>query len=267
MGNGQSNTKDLSTVLKKLRLTSEIDINNAHFMVGNALNHILSKKTDKRYKIIGSGVVNIFIGTSDGEYYRVCYRAYEHDVIDKMIKTQNVISSGDYGFLVPLKSNITEDYIYHMVQLLKDPAGSVSFDELHELFSKVLGIGEYELAWVDYHNDNVKRLNGELKIIDFDCQDQKDIDEIIDKVLKKHKLTKNPDELSNWAFDKSSVLSVISTFDLSTIFAVIHGYTDPYNYMRLRFNLELFQLKHNIHSKCFNRAVYAFLMNEPFRMI
>lgn len=258
---------DISSVLRKAKITSEIDNDNAHFMIDNALDRILSTKPNKHYTIVGSGMANMLIRTSDGEYYRICFRAYEKDIIDRMLKTDRLIRANDYGIMVPIESNITEDHIYFKVQLLTEPTGSVSYDELHRLFTKVLQLGQHDLAWCDYHESNVKRLNGELKIIDFECWDPIDVNDIMDGALRKYGLGKDTNRLQQWAYDKSSILMVIDPMHLCSIFALIHGYTDPYRFMRLRLNHALFCRMHHLHQSCYNRAVYGFLMHRPFELL
>ena len=259
---------DLSHVLRKADIRSDVDIRNAHYMVNNALERILSTKSDKGYTIVGSGVYNIFIRTSDDEYYRICFRAFEREVIEHKVKTYEVISSDDYGFHVPLEAHITNDCIYYKVHKLDEDPGTITYEELYTLFEKVIKIGQHGLAWGDYHKDNIKRLNGELRIIDFDTWDDKDIEEIIDSTLMKWRLPKdNVDVIWKWAHGSSNFLLVASPHNICAIFAVIHGYTDRYNFMRLRFNLELFQNKYNVHRCLYNRAVYNFLMYTPFGLL
>lgn len=258
---------DISSVLRKAKITSEIDIDNAHFMIDNALDRILSTMQSKDYTIIGSGMANMLIRTSNGEHYRICFRAYEKDIIDRMNKTDRLIRTNDYGFIPPIESTITEDYIYFKVHLLTEPAVNVSYDELHLLFTKVLQLGQYDLAWCDYHESNLKRLNGELKIIDFECWDPIDVEDIIDGSLRKYDLGKDNNSLQQWVYDKSSILIVINPMHICSIFALIHGYTDPYHFMRLRLNHALFCRKHHLHQSCYNRVVYGFLMYRPFELL
>ena len=259
---------DLSNIFTRMRL-NDIERDNADYLITNALKHITDNDLSKPYKIIGYGKNNIVI-CIDGMYYRIGYRARSEEVLNRMRHTYEVIKAGDYGFAVPLYASIEYDYCYYHIRTVNERAGNVSYDELHRLFSKLLTLGDHGLAWIDYNrNTNLRRLNGELVIIDFDCWDQRDIQRYTDIVLKEYNVPRDPvivqrklldDAKNRWRYMYSN--------DMAILFAVVHGYDDPGRYMRLLFNVILYRKKHNMIAKrILNMDTYNFLMERPFSLI
>lgn len=259
---------DLSIIYTRMRL-NDIERDDADYLITNALKRITNNDLNKQYKIIGYGKNNIVI-CIDGQYYRIGYHAKSDESINRMRHTYEVIKAGDYGFVVPLYAAIEPKYCYYHIRMANERAGNVTYEELHGLFTKLLKLGDHGLAWIDYNrNTNLRRINGELVIIDFDCWDQQDIQKYTEIVLEAYNVPHDPaivqrklldDAKNRWRYMYSN--------DMATLFAVVHGYDDPSRYMRLLYNVILYRKKCNIIDKrILNMDTYNFLMERPFSLL
>ena len=259
---------DLSVIFARMQL-NDIERDNADYLITNALNMITDNDSSKPYRIIGYGKNNIVI-CIDKLYYRISYRARTKEVLNRIRHTYEVIKAGDYGFVVPLYAAIEFDYCYYRIRMVNEPAGNVTYDELHRLFSKLLKLGDHGLAWFDYNrNNNLRRLNGELVIIDFDCWDQKDIQRYTEIVLEAYNVPHDPAIVQRKLLDDAkNRWRYMYSRDMAILFAVVHGYDDPGRYMRLLFNLILYRKKRNaIDKRILNMDTYRFLMERPFSLL
>ncbi len=240
---------------------------NAEYLFRNALRQI-NGGVDRPYKIIGYGKFNIVINTN-GAFYRIGYRGRSDEAIERMRRKYAIIKEGDYGFVLPLTAIITPDYTYYKIRMVNEKLGTITYDETHKLFSKLLPLGDRGVAWIDYHKNNIKRLNGEPVIIDFDCWDQKDIQYYINRVLKAYNVPHDPVIVQQKLLDDAEHRwRYMHTRDVATLFAVVHGYTDPGRYMQLIFNAHLYRKRCNLVDKLIlNTDMYEFMMNRPFSLL
>ena len=257
---------DLSTICSRMRL-NDIEKQNADYLFHNALRQI-NGGVDRPYKIVGYGKYNIVICIDDS-YYRIGYRGRSDEAIEHMRQKYDIIKEGDYGFVLPLTAVITPDYTYYKIRMVNENLGTMTYDEIHKLFRKLLPLGDKGLAWIDYHKDNIRRLNGEPVIIDFDCWDQRDIQYYIKHVLEAYNVPHDPAIVQRKLLeDAEHRWRYMHTRDAATLFAVVHGYTDPGRYMRLIFNAYLYRKRCNLVDKLIlNMDMYKFMMNRPFSLL
>ena len=259
---------DLTTVLKHAGVTSKIDINNAHYMVNNALCEIF-KDEPIDYTIIAHGNCNILIKTHTvpEQYYRICFRAYIPEVTQRMIKTYNVLSQNDYGFLLPPEAHITDDYVYYRIELVKTLKTHLSYEEMYSMFQKVLPLAEHDLAWIDYKPGNLGIVDGKIVIIDFECLDEEDIKDTTRTVMKKFCINNTPEDIKQWIRTHKRQCNSMNPFHLVSLFAAVHGYMDPLRYMRLVFNYALFRRKNDFICTSYNDSIYKFMIETPLSLI
>ena len=259
---------DFSSVIRRAGITTEIDISNAHYMFNNALCKIF-KNDPKEYTIIAHGNCNALIKTHTipERYYRICFRAYLPEVTQRMIKTYNVIRQKDYGFMIPPEAYITDDYIYYRIELIEPLKSHPSYEDMHRIFQKLLPLAEYGLAWLDYKPSNLGIINGDYVIIDFECMDKEDIEDTIKTTIKRLNVQREPEVINRWIKTHKVQCLVMNPYYLIMLFALIHGYIDPFRLMRLSFNYHLFRRKHNICYRRFNDDIYRFMMETPFALL
>lgn len=259
---------DFSSVIRRAGVTSEIEVSNAHYMFNNALRRIFKNKSIE-YTIIANGNSNIIIKThtQPEQYYRICFRAYLPEVTQRMIKTYNVLRERDYGIMVPPEAYIADDYVYYRIDLIGSLKEHPSYNELYNLFLKVLQLAEHGLAWLDYKPSNLGIINGNYVIIDFECWDEEDIEDSVKNILQQLNLTREPEAINHWIKTHTVRCSTMNPYHLTLLFALIHGYTDPFRLMRLSFNYWLFRQKNNIHYRRFNEDIYRFMLETPFALI
>ena len=259
---------DFSSIIKRVGVTSEIDVSNAHYMFNNALREIF-KNNPKEYTIIAHGYCNVLIKTHTvpERYYRICFRAYLPEVTQRMIKTYDVIRQKDYGFMIPPEAYITDDYVYYRIELIEPLKSHPSYDDMHSIFQKLLPLAEHGLAWTDYKPSNLGIINGNYVIIDFECMDEEDIEDSIKNTLQLLNLQSEPEAINCWIKTHKAQCLKMNPYHLIILFALIHCYTDPFRFMRLSFNYCLFRRKNNIHYRSFNDDIYRFMMETPFALI
>lgn len=247
---------------------NDIEKQNADYLFHNALRQI-NGGVDRQYKIIGYGKYNIVIHTN-GAYYRIGYRGRSDEAIERMRQKYNIIKEGgDYGFILPLTAVITPDYTYYKIRMVNEKLGTITYGEMHKLFSKLLPLGDKGLAWIDYHKNNVRCVNGEPVIIDFDCWDQRDIQYYINHVLKAYNVPRDPNIIQQKLLDDAKHRwRYMHSRCAATLFAVVHGYTDPGRYMRLVFNAYLYRTQRIFIDKLIlTMDMYEFMMNRPFSLL
>ena len=257
---------DLSAICSRMHL-NDIEKQNADYLFHNALRQI-NGGVDRPYKIVGYGKYNIVIRTN-GAYYRIGYRGRSDESIERMRRKYDIIKEGDYGFVLPLSAVITPDYTYYKIRIVNEKCGTMTYDEMHKLFSKLLPVGDKGLAWIDYHKNNMRRVNGEPVIIDFDCWDQRDIQYYINLVLEAYDVPHDPaivqQKLIN---DAKHRWRYMNSCDAATLFAFVHGYTDPGRYMRLIFNVHLYRKQRSLVDKLILTIdMYEFMINRPFSLL
>lgn len=259
---------DFSSVIKCAGITTEIDTSNAHYMFNNALQKIF-KNNPKEYTIIAHGNCNIIIKTHSipERYYRICFRAYLPEVIQRMVKTYNVIRQRDYGFMIPSEAYITDDYIYYRIELIEPLKTHPSYEDMYMIFQKLLPLAEHGLAWLDYKPSNIGIINGKYFIIDFECIDKEDIEDTVKTTLKRLNITREPEAIKRWIKTHTFQCSTMNPYYLIILFGLINGYMDPFNFMRLSFNYHLFRRKNNIHYRRFNDDIYRFMIETPFALL
>lgn len=259
---------DFSSVIRRAGVSSETDIANAHFLFNNALDRIF-KDNPKEYSIIGAGGCNVLIKTHTvpEQYYRICFRAYLPEALLRMRKTLNVISQGDYGFLLPLESHISLNEVYHKIQLIQPLKEHPSYEELYTIFHKLLPLGEHGLAWTDYKPSNLGIVNGKIVIIDLECSDEDDIEDTIKSLLNSLQLNRDAEDIKHWIQTHKTRCATMNAYYVLLLIALIHGYTDPARFMRLTFNYTLFRIKNDIRCIAFNDTIYTFMMETPFALI
>lgn len=257
---------DLSTICNRMHLNA-IEKRNAEYLFHNALGHI-NGGVDRPYRIVGYGKFNIVINTN-GAYYRISYRGRSDEAIERLRRKYDTIKEGDYGFVLPLTATITPDYTYYRIRMVNEKLGTITYAEMHKLFSKLLPLGDKGLAWIDYHRNNLRRLNGEPVIIDFDCWDQTNIHYHINRVLKAYKVPPDPAIVQRKLLDDAEHRwRYMHSRDAATLFAFVHGYTDPGRYMRLVFNAHLYRKRRGFVDKLIlNMDMYEFMMNRPFSLL
>ena len=247
---------------------SVIDRENAYFMFNNAIAHIFRNSKDKDYTIMGHGNSNIIIKTkmNPASYYRICFRAYEPKVIERMRKTLSVIRNGDYGFLLPLESHIDYDYIYYKIRLV-DRVCDVTYEELYDILKKLLPLGQYDLAWVDYKPSNLGYVDGKIVIIDFECMDKEDIDYNIEGLIHEYRISKDPNMVKEWLKKHIPKCNIMHPHRVNLLIALVHGFTTPGQFMRMRFNYDLYRKKKGYKYTRFNKDIYQFMMKTPFGLL
>ena len=258
---------DLSYIYKRHGL-NDIERENADYLFTNALKRINDNDLSKPFKIIGYGRFNIVICT-DGLYYRIAYHARSDEAIERMRYKYDIIKSNDYGFVLPLRAEITQDYVYYHIRMVNERPGKITYEELRDLFSKLMRLGENGLAWIDYHKRNIRRLNGKLVIIDFDCWDKQDVSNYIDIVLKAYNVPHDPAIVrSKLLNDTNNSWRLMKSRELAALFSVVHGYEDPGRFMRLTFNAILYRKKHcGINRKILTKEMYDFMIHRPFSLL
>jgi hypothetical protein len=259
---------DFSSVIRRAGVTSKIDVSNAHYMFNNAIRRIF-KDNPIEYTIIANGNCNIIIKThtQPEQYYRICFRAYLPEVTQRMIKTYNVLRERDYGIIVPPEAYITDNYVYYRINLITPLKENPSYKELYSLFLKVLPLAEHGLAWADYKPSNLGIINGKPVIIDFDCVDEEDIEDNIKTLLDRLQLNRNSENIKQWIHTHRCQCFTMNPYHLNVLFALIHGYTDPLRFMRLKFNYDLFRVKNGLKRITFNEDIYRFMLETPFALI
>ena len=185
-----------------------------------------------------------------------------------MIKTYNVIRQKDYGFLIPPEAYIAyNDCVYYRIELIEPLKSHPSYEDMYRIFQKLLPLAEHGLAWTDYKPSNLGITNGEYVIIDFECIDEEDIEDTIKTTLQRLNIAREPEAINRWIKTHAFRCSTMNPYHLITLFALIHGYIDPFKFMRLLFNYCLFRRKNNIHRHTFNNDIYTFMIETPFALL
>lgn len=259
---------EFSTAIIRTDIRSKEDRDGACEMFNNAIGHIFRNSYDKAYTILANGNSNILIKTKTNpeRYYRICFRAYLPEAVERMRKTVNVIKTRDYGFLVPLESYFTKYYIYHRIQLV-DRVKDVTYMEMYEIFKKVMPLSEHGLAWIDYKPSNLGYVDGKIVIIDFDCMDSEDIADNIRWILEKHNLENDPSVVKRWLRSHMVKCNRMHPHYLNLLIGIALGYTDPESFMRMRFNYDLYRKKNGFKYTRFNNDIYEFMMKTPFGLL
>ena len=78
---------------------------------------------------------------------------------------------------------------------------------------------------------------------------------------------RDEEDIKQWICTHRCQCFTMNPYHLNVLFALIHGYTDPLRFMRLKFNYDLFRVKNKLNRITFNEDIYIFMLETPFALI
>lgn len=243
---------------------SDTDKQIAKNNISNALKHINPKmrfnENTKLISFLGNSNVVIKI---NNDYYRIYYRKIDSNVINRNIKTFNVLSKGGYGILPPLELQATDKYIYAKIKYIGYFQGATII-ELKNLLKKTLKLAKHGLIFTDIHPFNLKTLNNKLIIIDYDLNEEVEIKDMIRDAMKEFKIKSTSTSIEIMKVVRSYVdknIGGLNCFYLICLIAKCKNFTNALDFMRIFLSDALFEMKNNLPDGVFNKARFEHLMD------
>ena len=232
--------------------------------INNALKQINPKiKFNENAKLfINFGFSNI-IFKNNNNYYRIYYRKIDNIVINRNIKTFNVISKNDYGILSPLEICATDKYIYAKIKYTEQFQGA-THSEIKNLLKKTLKLSKHGLFFADLHPYNLGTLNNKPIIIDYDLNEEIEIKDIIRDAMKEFNIKSSA--------TSSEIMKTVKTFiDKSigglncyyciSLIAKCKNFVNALDFARIHLNDALFCMKNNLPDGIFTKSQFEHLLD------
>lgn len=232
--------------------------------INNALKHINPKiKFNENTKLfITFGFSNI-IFKNNNDYYRIFYRKIDKNIINRSIKTFNVISKNDYGILSPLELYATDKYVYAKIKYVEHFQGA-THSEIKNLLKKTLKLCKHGLFFVDLHPYNLGTLNNKPIIIDYDLNDEIEIKDIIRDAMKAFKIKNSSTSSEIMKTVKTFIdknIGGLNCYYCISLIAKCKNFVNALDFMRIHLNDALFCMKNNLPDGIFTKSRFEHLLD------